>query len=468
MHKNSRVNLIQAVGLRVFTVAKGVDQVVPPLPQPGHVSKELGSFRNRLVTHVGRIQPISQELFLEGYVGRKRRNYGTAVESLRLEPIKEKDFIINSFIKDDKVMKDKCPRVIQPRSMRANVKLGCHLKPMEKAIFGGIAAVYKSRTVFKGMNADQRGAALQRKWNRFNKPLAIMLDAKRFDQHCSTQIINWEHHLWESMAGEPHELHRLNLWRKVNKCYARAHDGGIKYSVAGGRMSGDMDTALGNCTTMCVMMWSFLRKLGIKKFEFANDGDDGVLMVEKSDGPAVLDAFYDYFLALGFQMKLEGVTPVFEEIEFCQSRPIEVNGSYRMVRDPRVCIAKDALCLRNYRNVEEYELFRSNVGHCGMALAGDMPIYSALYRKFITQRDERDTTYATGMQFLAHGMGTKTAAVTDETRVSFWVAYDICPDEQIAIETLIFNTDFSINVMPVVCDVLPSIYHINPRLQLQQ
>jgi hypothetical protein len=387
------------------------------------------------------------------------------VDSLALDPISQKDAYINAFIKDDKVKvtdekPNPVPRIIQPRSSRFNVMIGLHLKPMEKAVFSGIAAVFKSTTIFKGLNADTRGIVLKRKWDRFEKPVAIMLDASRFDQHCNSQIINWEHGLEEQMAGDPHALRSLNQLRKVNRCYARAHDGGVKYSVKGKRMSGDMDTAFGNCTTMCAMTWSFMRKIKVEKFEFANDGDDGVLIVEESDLDSALANYFDYFLKLGFTMKLEGIARVFEHIDFCQSRPVWVGDHFRMVRDPRVCLAKDSFCLRNYRTVDEYETFRSNVGHCGLALAGDMPIFNKLYRKFTTKEDSRDTIYATGMQYLAHGMERKDVPVSDDTRVSFWEAFDISPDLQLAVEELIDQTDFSVDVMPVESDVLPSIFNL--------
>jgi hypothetical protein len=463
VQNNNRENIIRAVGERIFTVAMGGSQVAPPLPKRGYVSKELGAFRNRLVGHVGRVEGISTEQFVEGYQGRKRRVYQRAVDSLELVPLSAKDALISAFIKDDKIKRsaikpDPVPRIIQPRSSRFNVMIGLHLKPMEKAVFGGIAAVFKSTTVFKGLNADERGRVLERKWNRFKKPVAIMLDAIRFDQHCSSQLIDWEHGLEESMAADPQGLRILNNMRKTNKCYARAHDGGVKYSVKGKRMSGDMDTAFGNCTSMCAMTWSFMRSIEVDDYEFINDGDDGALIMEEENLCHALENYFDYYLKLGFQMKLEGIARKIEHIDFCQSRPVWAGDHYRMVRNPKVCMAKDSFCLRNYRTPEEYENFRSNVGHCGLALAGDMPIFCQLYRKFTTKEDNRDTIYETGMQYMAHGMCAKDAFVSDDTRVSFWEAFDISPDEQLAAEELILSTDFSINGMPVENDFLPSIY----------
>jgi hypothetical protein len=51
------------------------------------------------------------------------------------------------------------------------------------------------------------------------------------------------------------ELAELLKWQLQNKGFARTIDGLIKYSVEGCRMSGDMNTALGNCTIMCALVY---------------------------------------------------------------------------------------------------------------------------------------------------------------------------------------------------------------------
>jgi hypothetical protein len=232
--------------------------------------------------------------FVVTYVGRKRRMYELAADSLEMRPLERKDAFITAFIKDEKtnltLKHDPCPRIIQPRSARFNIEIGKYLKPMEKAVFRGIAAVFQDVTVFKGLNASERGTLLAKKWRRFRCPVGVLLDASRFDQHCNEEIIKWEHSLWERLSPEG-RLKQLNRMRFRNVCYARTPQGGFKYKLPGRRMSGDMDTALGNCTTMCAMTWSFMRSIGVTKYAYANDGDDGVLIVEKHDLDAVLDTF---------------------------------------------------------------------------------------------------------------------------------------------------------------------------------
>lgn len=450
VHNNSYTNLVRAISERVFTVELGGQQVVPPQPAPGAVMAGLKVFKSRLVRAVGVVTPISTEQFVDTYVGRKRRLYECAAKSLGVKPLAVNDAYITAFIKDEKTnftrKDDPCPRIIQPRSPRYNVCIGRHLKPMEKKIFNGISEVFGGVTVMKGLNAMERGYQLYRKWRRFSKPIAIMMDAKRFDQHCNLQVIKWEHSLWESLTAEPVELKWLNSMRRTNVCYARAHDADIKYKVRGGRMSGDMDTALGNCTTMCGMTWSFMRFLGVTKYEYMNDGDDGVLIVEEVEKSAVLVNFESFFLKFGFTMKLEGVTDIMEEVEFCQARPVFDGKYWRMVRDPIICLAKDSFTLKRAMTYEEQRIYSNAIGWCGLSLAGDMPIFGAFYRSMISLEKPENIEILTGMQLLAKRMEPKFSEPTDEARVSFWRAFRLSPDKQLALETLIRETPFSLGI----------------------
>jgi hypothetical protein len=456
VHNNSVANIERALVERVLTVkGEGGLQVTPPQPKPGLVRKRLMTFRNKLLHVTGRTTKLTTEQFVSGYVGRKRRMYELVAESLEVRPLCKQDAYISAFIKDEKTnltrKDDPCPRIIQPRSPRFNVEIGRHLRPMEHAIFRGIGRVFRSVTVMKGLNASERGIELSRKWGRFADPVALMLDASRFDQHCSKDIIAWEHSVEEAVAWERSELRELNKLRKVNYCYARAPGGGFEYTLHGTRMSGDMDTAMGNCLTMCAMMWSFVTDMGVKSFEFANDGDDGVLFVEKGDLEVLLCHFPRYFLELGFTMKLEGIAYELEHIEFCQSRPVFDGHSYRMVRDPRICVGKDSLYLGSDTSEEAIIAHRNGVGWCGAALAGDMPVFNRFYASMISA-GAPPRVYTTGMQFLSHGMEPRFRDPTEETRLSFYKAFDLTPDAQIAIEAEIALADCRILSPAILVD----------------
>lgn len=441
MHNNSYSNLKRALFERVLSVNIGGVQQTPPQPQPGFVDREMKSFTRRLLHAVRRVPPMSTEQFVDSYVGKKRTMYENVAKNLDIQPITRKDSYIQAFIKDEKTnltrKNDPCPRVIQPRSARFNVAIGIHLKPMEKPIFRGIGAVFGSSTVMKGLNAQQRGVEVKRKWDKFDEPYAIMMDASRFDQHCNKDIISWEHMVEEKIAIRRDELKRLNKFRRPNHCYFRTDDGDCGYILNGVRMSGDMDTALCNCLTMCAMTYSFMAWIGVLAYEYMNDGDDGVLIVEKRDSDIILRLFQDYFRRFGFTMKLEGVSDTIEGIEFCQARPVFDGTSYRFVRDPTICLGKDSLSLKTSVDVDEMQHLRNSVGWCGLSLAGDMPIFNEYYRSMISTPEVALTEYTTGMHYMSKGMKTKYSQPSDETRISFYNAYGIAPDTQLAIEAII-------------------------------
>jgi len=462
VHNNSYDNLTRALIERVLTVTKDGEQVLPPQPAVGFVRAEMKGFSKRLLHAVRRVPTMSTEEFVDTYVGRKRAMYERTAADLLVSPVERRDAYIVPFVKDEKTNLtrkcDPCPRIISPRSARFNVAIGVHLKPMEKPIFRGIAAVFGSTTVMKGLNASERGIIVKTKWDKFIKPFAIMMDASRFDQHVSRDVIDWEHSIEEKLAMDREELHRLNTFRKTNTCFIRTNDGGYKYTLNGVRMSGDMDTACGNCLTMCGMTYAFMASIGVKHYEYMNDGDDGVLIVEESDKEVVLSTFQEYFLKFGFTMKLEGTCSVIEHIEFCQARPVFDGENYRFVRDPIVCLGKDSLSLKSSTDVETMIQLRSSVGWCGLSLAGDMPIFGEFYKSMI-HGPERDRLYNSGMEFLAKGMKPKFQAPTDEARVSFYTAFNIPPDTQIVLENDIRNFNTMIQRPAVLVNTLSNQLH---------
>lgn len=416
---------------RVFTVNGGC---LPPVPLKHVFRDRLNRFAARLVHHTPKTTELSTEDFVASYTGRKREMYQRAADSLEDYPVSEKDAVVQAFIKDEKVnltrKSDPCPRIIQPRTPRFNVAIGVYLKPLEKAIFRGIAGVFKGVTVLKGYNAVERAAFIREKWDKFSSPCAIMLDASRFDQHVSRDLLNWESSVFERLLVNPRGYRRVNALRSRNVCYARADGGGFKYETRGCRMSGDMDTALGNCMSMCAMTWSFLHDLGVEG-QYVNDGDDGIIIVEGKDRQKVLDHYAEYFLAFGFTMKLEGVASVFEQIEFCQARPVWAGDHYRMVRNPDIALMKDSLSLRK----GDPKVLSNVVGWGGLALAGSIPVCGEYYRSMINDDEiSDDGSPECGRDFLRQRLLPVYSAPSDESRVSFYDAFGLSPDMQIAIE----------------------------------
>jgi hypothetical protein len=195
---------------------------------------------------------------------------------------------------------------------------------------------------------------------------------------------------------------------------------------------------------MCLMMKAYCETKDFK-VSLINDGDDCVLFCDRKHADKFGD-MGEWFGALGMIMTVEPPVYELEHVEFCQSRPVMTNqGTYRMVRDPRVCLTKDVMVVKPVFNESDFRFFRRAIGQCGLSLAGDMPIYSNFYQMLIrgtTHADMKNSkgvlrkdNFLEGMQFLSVRMQALIAGPTPECRVSFAKAFGILPDYQEALET---------------------------------
>jgi hypothetical protein len=319
------------------------------------------------------------------------------------------------------------------------VEVGRYLRHAEEILFKGIDRLFGGRTIFKGINADTAGEEMSALWNSFRDPVGIGMDASRFDQHISVDALEYEHEMWRQMfpTSERAELMKLLSWQLKNKGLARCPDGSVRYVVDGCRMSGDMNTSSGNCFIMCSTVWTWCKRRNVGKFRLANNGDDCMLVVERKDEKKVLDGLVEYYLDLGFTMKVEKPIYELEHIEFCQTRPIFVNGAWRMVRNVHQSLSKDLHSLNNLEIQSEKEAWVTAVGTGGRIVNEGVPVMAKFFEQFPSFNCKTKTLDRANEQFLYrfHRQGQYSGvAPSAETRFSFWVAFGITPDEQIALE----------------------------------
>lgn len=440
--------LEKAVKERVFFVKTDGKHTPPPKPlSDRYFSETLEPFRAELSKHLPTTAPLSREQFVLSYTGRKAKVYAQALQSLYRQPLKVKDSHITAFIKVEKtnltVKPTSVPRIIQPRDPRFNVEVGRFLRPLEEEIFEAINRTYGHTTIFKGMNALKSGAIMREKWEQFSDPIAIGADATRFDQHVSQAALSWEHSIYLACfthgTGREWLAHLLKQ-QLTNKCKAYAEDGNLRYTTDGCRMSGDMNTSLGNCLLMCAMIYVYAKSVGVR-ISLANNGDDCVIIMEARDLKKFSANLHDYFLKLGFNLVLEPPTTVFERISFCQTSPVWCgrHEQYIMVRDPRVAIFKDLTCIKYYPTEKLRSGWLYAVGMGGLALAGTMPIWKPFYKSLCVGNKPHESVLSGqswGVRRLAAGMTYKESPISALTRASFYSAFDITPEEQLASEAL--------------------------------
>lgn len=445
VHNNSLRNGLRAVRERVFAVEANGQLRKRPQSSPG-AFELLADFKSRLLVAMP-FPPLklSSQQFCESYHGAKRAMYERAVESLSRRPIERSDASGNAFVKGEKVefttqKPDPAPRVIQPRNPRYNVELGRFLKPIEKAVYIAIAEVWGGPTVFKGMNCFEQGAALAEIWDEYEDPVAVGCDASRFDQHVGPPALRWEASSYVAIyRGNPH-LAKLLSWQLRNKMYLHTPEGTIKYEVDGCRMSGDMNTSLGNCLLMCGMGYAAVTAAGIK-CRLVNNGDDCQFIMPRKDVRRFLEAAEPLFVKFGFTIKWEDPVDRLEDIEFCQTRPFYDGARWRMVRTVRRAIAKDLMMMSPPKEGlnKAYREWLGAVGRCGLALCSGVPVMQALYCRMIALGEGRQVVAESGMAMLARGLNSEVSEITPEARLSMWRQTAILPSAQEELERLFSN-----------------------------
>jgi hypothetical protein len=217
-------------------------------------------------------------------------------------------------------------------------------------------------------------------------------------------------------------------------------DAVVRYVTEGCRMSGDMNTALGNCLLMSSMVWAWCQECQVTA-ELANDGDDCVVIMERTHLRKFQDGLTDWFTKLGFTMKVEPAVDVFEEIEFCQAHPVWTERGWVMVRDPRKALAKDLHSILPLDDVHMAKGLCTAMGQGGMALCSGVPCCDKFYSKLYIRGEGvvigRHPAMETGFSQLCKGVQNVSCSISDDARVSFWRAFGLLPSEQVLYEEML-------------------------------
>lgn len=445
---HSLENLRRAIVERVFLVKTEGGFDAAPRPLQGHFERTLSGISQQLGKLASYVPPISHQQFVDDYKGNKRVRYQAALDQIRFASGRlEDEARVSAFVKFEKTDRtskaDPVPRVISPRDPRFNIRVGRYLKPLEKRIFDDLGKLFGHTTVMKGMDAYVVARLLHEKWEMFRDPVAVGLDASRFDQHVSLEALRWEHNVYLNymIDGGKRTKHfdrlkRLLALQEINHCHGEAPDGVVDYTIVGTRMSGDMNTSLGNCILMCSMIKAFSEAHGIR-CQLANNGDDCVLFMEKADYSKIIDQVYPWFLKLGFSMTIEPPSYSMEEIEFCQTRPVFDGSRWIMCRNPVTGLTKDSTMLFPWSGSRHYAGWLDAVGSGGMAMTGGLPVFQEFYALYLRSGERRPRArdhLSWTVENWGKGMDREYTVVTAQARASFYWAFGITPDEQICLE----------------------------------
>jgi hypothetical protein len=456
--------LERAVNERVFFVKNREGKFVePPKPEHNHFTTTMSGVGIALKKSLSKTVPLTRRQFVDTFRGRKRAIYERAFDSLLTRGVDQKDANIQVFVKCEKTdhttKVDPVPRVISPRSSRYNVEVGRYLRKIEKPIFEALGKLFGHTTVIKGVDAVKSAHLLSEKWGMFTHPVAIGLDASRFDQHVSKEALMYEHDVYVNCFGYARnrtQLARYLSMQLENNCSGYCPDGKLKYRTDGGRMSGDMNTSLGNCLIMVSLIKAYLTQKNING-QLANNGDDCVVFMEKSQVANFQEGLFEWFEKMGFHMTMEQPVYDFEQIEFCQTKPVlKGDGQYIMCRKPQTTLAKDVVLMDPFQTVNKTREWLDAVGEGGLSLTGSLPIfqefYSALIRSGIKPTKAFKTSgngelFSWGYTKLIGGLHHRYQEVTTASRASFFYAFGVTPDEQIDLERFYENLTIDVSTL---------------------
>jgi len=396
----------------------------------------------------------SRREVVEMYTGPKRKLYEDAMLSLEHTPLEKKDAWLKTFIKFEKTDLSKAPRVINPRTTRYTLELARYLKKLEKPVYHRINKFCNSVTnctIVKGLNVVDSATVLREKWDRFVSPCFVGGDITKLDMHIGVDALEHEHSIYNKIFSS-RRLNRLLKWQLLNKGKAYFGDGSVAFKMRGTRCSGDINTSLGNVIVVCSVIIPYLQSLLID-FELIDNGDDFGVFFESEHLQLVVQGLPEWFKRHGFVLTMEAPVFVFEQVEFCQTKPVFDGEVWRMCRLPQTVFRKDTICTIPIQNSKIWRKWLGAVGDCGLSLTKGLPVLGAFYRAFKRSGVVADDSIKrlvfrnTSMMSSIHNLHITSTGISEDARVSFYNAFGIVPDMQRCLEeqfdNLSIDSDFT-------------------------
>jgi hypothetical protein len=374
---------------------------------------------------------LTYDEFLDRYRGPKRAVYERARENLIVMGFnRRKHTLVKAFLKNERQLKGKAPRLIRPFSPEFNLCFGTFIYPLEKDVYSGIDSLYGCPTVTKGMNSLEVAAAMRHKWDMFDDPVCVVTDMSRFDQHCSAPCLRWAGRVCTRAVrngGGDTKLFR-SLWDMTvaTKGIVLCDDGVIHYKVDGTLNSGLSSTSLVGVLTVCLLLREFCLENDIPH-QLISAGDDTNIICDRSHIDTIVNGLPGFAKLAGFTIKIDGLAFEFEHIDFCQSRPVWGPGHWVMCRSPRVVTSKDLLSSKGFQNEMHWRRYLRSIGECGLALTSGLPVMQNFYQCMVRVAGEVPILELerNGFHFMSRGMSVNVVQASSTSRLSFYKAFGI-------------------------------------------
>jgi hypothetical protein len=370
---------------------------------------------------------------LNGKVGPDRKRYARAFSNIRRGwPLNPE---LSAFLKMEKFadekLRTKPPRMIQYPSYEYMAEMTRMLKPIDKRMLS-CPNLFRGQVVetMMGTGVSQEVIA-ERMWNHwssFKDPVAIGLDAVHFDAHVVPGTLRVEFTFDKIIIGQKANHTLLD---KQLSSHGKTQFG-IRYKVKGKRASGQYNTGMGNTTISILFLVDVMERCGITNYKIIVNGDDSVLFVESVDVPVILLNYRLYFGDLSMDMKLDKISYVFEDIEFCQCQPVWRGDRWVMIRKPERLMARSALMVEDFS--KSLDRYLSSVALCELANNVGIPILQS-FSLHLLQLSGCARPLANCKDYKSKfEPSIELKSISNETRESFYRAFGIDIPTQVAME----------------------------------
>lgn len=406
--------------------------------------------------------PLDTVDYIRTFKGRKGRLYERAHDEYLLRGVTRRDASTRSFVKAEKMEKPFVglkhpnapdPRIIQGRGPIYNIALGRFLKPIEEIVYnlrwpkGGLS----NYPIFgKSHNSWKRGGLIAKKMSRIPNCRVLSLDCSRFDHHVNMPQLKLEHKFYKKCWGKygGPELQRLLSWQLRNHS---SWCNGIVYKVLARRMSGDPNTALGNCILMFAMTFTALAGL-IGDWDMYCDGDDTLVFVSAEVLEQARELLISLFTRCGHVLRVDGIAKTIHEVRWCQCAPVRVEGAWRMVRDPTRVLARSLILSKYNQTAKQRRAHVGSIGECELALGAGCPVLDsfarALLRNAGEDRLDRELVPTIDIAYRREGHQRTDRAINGTARLDFEETWGVTVDEQLAIENALDSWVFDPGTQP--------------------
>lgn len=416
---------------------------VLPAPDPGYFRNQLIGVKERIFRAPPRISKTVKQQFIEfvsrwldKHVGHQQVHVDfedwinnaryTLVRKEQLRREYERGMLpeswkkVKSFVKREFYLSFKDPRIINSRVDNYKVFAGPWISAIEHWVCAHLPSFVK------GMSPIERSSYLVKRLEGYSH--YYNSDFSRFESHMTPYIIrDIECQLYRRF-GMPEEL-LSPLWSR-NECSMSC----LNYSVNGTRMSGDMNTSLGNGFVNLMVNKFVASRTGIQ-IHGVVEGDDGLFGVV-GRCPTARE-----FEEVGFRATVSEIYSI-SESNFCSTSIEILSNSVWSHTDPRRVLLRAGwsfVCPINANLEFRRELMAAKAMSIADANPGTPLLMAYCSKYFGKARWHRDSSYGCGEKYWSFSMFDKLQQPSDEIRRRFAIRYGLSIPDQLLVEKYILE-----------------------------